>query len=409
MLVHSVQTDYPLHENEYYPGQPTLVATKYSYFVKDNAVSKIYSQKISGLNRHSRNRYYRWQTQSVSTVYRTKSGRIAGRHRAGKSWTASLALHAFERDDFFKQAVVDKFGVEPTLENAYPLASHYGVPNEMCIPGGLRNGLRQETLGDLLNVTFGKTRYRKDLAKAVAKASPNAIAYARDFRGLVPIDWIVNFLRANEGTPQDASRMGVKSLRPVLLQIDPRSYRDLLRQTLDGASVHSIIDILHAPVVPGRYRTIHQMHDSFYEAYRQNMRQRRVLNPVTRVYEPPTPKEIPQTPIAQSIDGVTAGEFVIRTAKDTGELHNWGEEMRNCIGSYGYAVTGQHASQVLGGIYQGEKLIANFEITDRRLGQLLGKCNNPLDAETRRVIEAAFNDKKIETKTYWGSDDRLPF
>lgn len=409
MLVNSVQREYPLYDDVYNGDSPQMIASKDSYFVKDNAVTKIHSQKMSGINRHSRKRYYRWQTGNIYSVYRTKTGRIAGRGRAGKSWTAYLPLDSIRHDEFFKNAIIEKFGVEPSLDSAYPLASHYNIRNEMCIAGGLRNGLRQETLGDLLAVTFGKTRYRKDLAKAVAKSSPNAIAYARDFRGLVPIDWIVNFLRINEATEREANRIGVKSLRPVLLQIDPRSYRDLLRQTLDGGNVHSIQDILNAPVVPGRYRSINEMHDAFYEAYRQNHRQARVINPRTNRWEPPAPKPIPQIELAKVIDGVIAGRLLIKTAKDTGELHTWGEEMRNCIGGYGWEVSRENSHKVLGGVYEGDKLIANFEIIDRRLGQLLGKANSVLPFDDRKAIEAALREKNVTVGTYWGSEDSLPF
>lgn len=422
MLVYKDVQEFPLRTREAWEHGGTVesVASATSYFVSEGKVSKVMSSKMTGINRHSGNRYYRWHNTSANTFYRKKNGKIAGRTMSGgakpsqKSFFGNAPLHAL-RDGRFRDLVVENLG-EVNFDTLYPLGNHFGLDNESQIGSGLRPAFQADDLRGFLDASFGKTRYRRDLARSVAQANPNAIAFARAFRGLVPIDWIVDFLRRNNG--QEREHRGMVDIRPVIRRLDPRSYRDLLRNTeMNMRTLISLEDSIRSYHIQHnidvvndlRIRQIGELHDLAYPG-RQHRQQAGggaflVREPI--VYTPPSPpKNEPITlgDLGKKLDGAMIGEHRVVLPKDTDTLREWGNYMHNCIGGYAYRATA-NTDAIYGGIYHGETLVANFEINDKTLTQLLGKYNNALEKELRGDIENLLAAEGVVWGSYWGSEE----
>lgn len=74
--------------------------------------------------------------------------------------------------------------------------------------------------------------------------------------------------------------------------------------------------------------------------------------------------------------------------------------MRNCIGTYrGSAVKG---TAEYGAIHKDGKVLANFEVKNKELSQLLGTANSRLDPEVCATLEAFFEAFEINVEHYWG-------
>ncbi len=412
MLVHSQVTKYDWQDERTLGPAKAQIASAVSYFVKDNKVSMISSVKSTGLNRHSNNRWYRWENTSGKVVW-NRNGRVSGFSMSyPRSFWGGVPFSAIEGDERFASLVAEHIG-PVTFEGVYPLAGHYGITENRQIPQGMGTALKQADLRSLLDVAFGKTRYRRDLMRTAGRANSNAIAFARDFRGLVPIDWIVDFLLRNPRN-DEINYNGIKSIRPILLRADPRSYRDLLRNTaIDTGTTISVNDSMRygtdwERIQPGlRIRTVDDIHQAVFGRPRRN--NGRVGAGYT--YVPPPPpvnKPVVLNDLAKAFDNQPVGEYIVKMPVDTDQIRGWGTYMHNCIGSYAEYMT-KGGDRVLGGVYKGDLLMANFEVDQNNLRQLLGKYNNPLDAELRGSLEKFFIDHKVTVSNYWGQQERERF
>lgn len=99
--------------------------------------------------------------------------------------------------------IVDSFmGQMPSFEEHYPMIAQY--QKEAASPS-LLNQLRREkssfrkaqNWAEVAKNAFGKTRYRRPLVGLI-QASPETIEWFRLFRGLVPIEWIIDAMRRYE-------------------------------------------------------------------------------------------------------------------------------------------------------------------------------------------------------------------
>lgn len=139
-------------------------------------------------------------------------------------------------------AVVTYFDAPPSFKEIYPLGEYYGAKSSVAIPQQIRGLVRgAEDVQQLTKNLFGKTRYRKDLVKAVGNATLYELFIAWQFRGLVPVDWIVEFLRSMHGgrseestklkRRHDCHTTTYKSvIRPHLRNLDQRSLRRILKE-----------------------------------------------------------------------------------------------------------------------------------------------------------------------------------
>jgi hypothetical protein len=389
------------------------------------------SHKFTGINNKTGQRWFRWENSTnYSFVRNPNTGHVFSRVSSGKGRTrrhftnngmTQIFLHAPARE-----AIKERFGFEE-WHDAYPLAEHfYGrarvagaggghavgtghlLAGPECIATNLFLPLQKKDVFEMTTFAFGKTRYRKDLVKAVAQADPNAVAIAIDFRGLVPIDWIINFLRNNPRDERGAPPVSVPSIREYLFPLEPRSLRRLLQTEVgpqQAGSLYGINDVVRSARTrpqPGFVRTWGEFHDNIYGIRRGDNRwQARNLGEDSRYSG-----DIKVITKAKPLENLQIGTMTVVLPEHTSVLQAWGSEMRNCIGSYGSHAIGGHS--ILGGIYEGDKLIANFEIKkDGTLKQLLAKCNQPMPKDKRDAVVDKFKELGYTCTTFWGDQQGM--
>jgi hypothetical protein len=102
----------------------------------------------------------------------------------------------------------------------------------------------------------------------------------------------------------------------------------------------------------------------------------------------------PEVPVAYRKRGKALageyGDYRIVAPRTTYDLIDWGQDMNNCIGGYGYAAS--TGTSLLYGVYQGSTLLGNMEINPKNgdIRQLLGKHNAPVaDKACVEAVHAA--------------------
>lgn len=287
-------------------------------------------------------------------------------------------------------AVEEVFG-KPVLE-LYPLASWAPHLFEHA-PGWM--GMSADP-GELTRVLFGKTRYRKDLVRAVAAPTTTieSLMYARAYRGLVPTDWLVDMLNAgvsmNQGDGRSSAAIAQQWRTKVLLHANERTLRRLAK---DPAQV------------PGYVfdDTLRMMH--WGEDHREQTQAaldaatgvadlHNALTPVQRqrwgggVYTPPVNKPISASSLATKIAG-PVGDWTIVLPDDTDQVRAWGEQMHHCIGTY--AGDAERGKTILFAVLNADGTMAangSIDTHGKRLTQLLGKYNAKASDELWAAIEA---------------------
>lgn len=396
-LVKSEQRDYEMFHETGYENYTQNIATKTSYFQYEDKITRCKSDKRTGINAKSGTRWYRWVTTDVQSVRRDSAGKFHTCAKSNKVW-GGLDYWSLERDTEWHSLFEQTFDQPFAFSTIHPLAPHYDLTSPP-VSTGFAGSLKQANLRDQVASLFGKTRVRRDLMRAVGQSHHAAIMLAVDFRGLVPVDWLVDFLMRN--TRQQGTFRVPKngSLRPILYQMDPRSYRDLLRgEPITRHAIASLNDVIRyrrqeGIILNGRYRTFESLHTAFFGEARLAFDRQR--------YEP---KPIPMTPLARRLSDIPG----VVIPDSTEVLHGWGEQMSNCIGSYAYAMVSDMRVTELGGIYEDGKLIANFEIKNGALSQLLGRFNKSLPVGVRDRFESEFLKAGVKVPSeYWGSRDNV--
>lgn len=303
----------------------------------------------------------------------------------------------------------------PTTGGHYPLLRHYmspaarqavagpyGDPATAWAPAAVRRAFVDTTdVQELTRRLFGKTRYRRDLVKAVANTNMNTLALAWQFRGLVPIDWIIDLMRAS-AVPDGARPW--PNIRPHLRVLDRQSLRNLLNDVADARSHRLINDIARMPVMgrPMRVRTWKHLHDTLVDhmlLYR---------NALTQSGKKKRPVPLPEYATALAGDIGRGVEIELATHED--DLWSWALRMHHCIGGYGPELrSGRH---LLGAVSVNGAIAANFEILHweendephMRLRQLLGHSNTLVPEPLRGTVVAHMETAGVTVpKTYWGS------
>lgn len=401
-------------EMDCYPIYDVIAASCDTIIRKPDNLYVLYSQKHTGLNRHSDNRYWRWENQTLQGLRRNKNGNIVAYTRTDKcrrNTSPSSVWAIFEpnryhntRNEIFKHNAKEMFGITH-WHDVYPVAKHYEIPQYYMVPPTLITAMRAKSSREFVERLFGKRQYRKDLLKATGNSQTIYPLYvAQAFRGLVPIDWIVNFLRLDHhvetGYENGYGLAVFKDLRNFLTQIDPRSYRHLLREPVTTNGMYAIEDAMRS-----FYQNGFTDEDTYYRSW-EDVHDRNTFRYRYSSASPFQECEIPLLPLAEKIHGLTTKSFEIKTATHTTELEEWGKTMHNCIGGYKRMAANKHT--ILGAVYSGNKLVANFEIAPNgNLKQLLGVCNKPLTDNQRAELEPAFKSKGVTVQGYWGRNDNI--
>ena len=402
---------------------------------KDSLI-EIHHGRVTGINNHSGKRYFRWEKPNFLVVKRTKGGHFVATTRTRDSGYTSQQFavgmgHGYAQ---IESALLKKWGDEISVEKAMPLASHYLMEpmydwDRYNAPNYVRDLVRCKDARELTIKVFGKKRVRKDLVKAVANANICAIVYASLFKQFVPVDWIIDFLR-NQNMEEvnrtiipytELSRFELRSARVMLAHLHRRHHRRLLNERFRSSDV--IIRLLKDSIrtfnangapIDGfdSIKSLGDLHDLLVWQtgaefrYRRRMERADAEERIHLVNHRPARRGVqmenrPLTPdpLSAKIDGQVIKDYVVVTPTDTDTLRAWGDEMNNCIASY----CNKNERTTLGAIYKDDNLIANFEITDGRLIQLLGKFNKSLNAESRNMFEPFFKAFNVKVDSYWGN------
>ena len=393
----------------------TVIRSRIRIIVTDESVRQVRSYMRTGLNSRTRNRWFKWQTEGMIGIYRTKQGKFTLRDMTtadGKRgrlyflsdnpwhWQRLFNETVRHEEDIRMRNEANKLFGEITLNRVYPLASHWGIDEFERIPRGIP-ALKEDNIQDFIYRMFGKRAYRKDLVKAVGNnANLRIIALAACFRPYVPIDWIINFLRINAMRIQAPGRVDFNptKLTDRIKSTDPRSFRHLLNQQLDGNDLMGIDDMLRGPILRpmevGLVRTWREWHDEIWGprgGYRQHL---------VRPFDPED--SIPITPVGKKLQ-VQEPPFKLQVAQKARDLYEWSELMGNCIRGYVHEVMKDKSPMTLGAMLQGDKVIGNFEIRNNELRQMLGKHNQILPDDERRIFEKLFTQAGVFVGDYWGN------
>ncbi|WAC50447.1 hypothetical protein [Frigoribacterium sp. SL97] len=265
---------------------------------------------------------------------------------------------------------------------------------------GLAKALRADNARDFAVGAFGVRRLRKDLIRASMSAPMRSVAYAAAVKHLVPVDWLVEYLRgASEPdvvTPHIYARQDNLRLLPQLLELVPAGRRRafLLSPELAPKTYRDGVSVRDAHLALGIIRAEHGadstawITDAVRDARTWAQLDTALARVALRIQKPNKPIE--QDAIYAALDGQVVPRTDLRlvTPKETETLEDWGDAMDNCIGSYG-AVAVDHRSYLLG-VYRGSELLANAELLPNgTLRQLFGRFNQPLEASMDEAVSAA--------------------
>lgn len=392
-----------------------------SIFVNDNhSVTLIDSLMKTGQRHDNGKKWHRWEDQLKIGFYKTSTGKIQAFQKNVKYWdkpTKTWNSLSFEHDNYF-------YGIDPKvltifretaaaelkiskLSDVYPISNLYSIKTYSTIPPNLITEMRACDIMEFTSRAFGKSNYRKDLVRAVAASDPYLVSLASCFRGLVPADWIIKFLNESKDPFNKIIACDLRGLREVLLRIDPRSYRRMLNRPFENDQERLLEDVCET-YRKDKKRKVKNNDDDLRLFRNRDMISPHsftelhdlLLNNRSRYYNDVS-EEITQTKLASKIDGKIRKGLRIYTAKHTDEMLNWSNIMNNCIGMY--ATSAVSGRSVYGCVFNShDKMIANFEIREKELVQLLGPRNSVLLDSVRIPVESLISDAGIKVEHYWG-------
>lgn len=318
-------------------------------------------------------------------------------------------------DSLLKRVIPERYNFWKKNDLAYEtlfypgyLHSNLVTPPDYLRPR-LRVAMREENAMDMTRAVFGKRHYRKDLVKSLADCTytPN-VELAMSIRNLMKTDWLVEILRHEEVLGYGADfRGGLASIEAYLPRVLSHIPEHRRRRFILSFAGHTRIfntdalsmGTLMAPEAIAGIRTIAEMHE---------IGVRNIPARQTTWLMEPDPVDIELTERSKMYDGLETEQGLRIVAPTTSEiLTSWSQLMHNCIS--GYATEASKGFTNLGAVYDGDKLIANFEIDPKgNLRQLLGKYNNHLDISLQGdIIDVLDSSGAVDTGTLdqaWGVD-----
>lgn len=402
-----------------------IIKRKSSLFVEPNKVNLVYSYQLSGINRHSNKRWYRWVTDSVRGVKRNPQGTIVFYSLSDRVCQVPYVLSDLLNDTFsvlvgdttrlsemeqeFLRSIYAEFRIEKTSDVYTSLKPYEDVlGNKLSRYNFTRDMLphmREDNFKDFVTSAFGKTRVRKDLVKAAAGSSLETLCLVHAMRYNVPVDWLVAFFRNHPRggpRPRGISNTLDREWANAFAQLSDRTKRNILTRPWTDGDWDHLPDIARMntdrygriPIPQGRnFASITEIHDAMTPNRHR---------PANRPYiiEPAKNGPIELTDLAKKMHEHQIGHMTIKMAEETETMSQWSEEMNNCIQSYRSNAVNQ--TGLYGGVYKEDKLVANFEIRNNELKQLLGKYNKNLDDDVRLPLETYFELEGVDTSSYWG-------
>lgn len=235
--------------------------TKVTVWADPNKVCIAQSTMVVGVPRgeaHKDKRYYKWITTVSSGFRRNRAGRPQPFY-AYRSWDATrstpwrhaMADPAFqylgdrstEVGEVFTHEMRRAFGAG-SLHEMYPIAGMYDLPSYRHIPFAIRPAMKENDWAGFVTNAFGKTRATPRLIAAVAKAEPYFVAYAHQFRGLVPNPMIESFIETQEfdDEMEEGFRLHNPNVRKLLMTMNEESRKAILSRGVDLSDTYRIMN-----------------------------------------------------------------------------------------------------------------------------------------------------------------------
>lgn len=212
----------------------------------------------------------------------------------------------------------------------------------------------------------------KLVADSMHLSTPRAIIYGQDSHHPLTIDGTV--IRGLHSVRDFLQRYDHKKIVKILTTAN--GYGDL-RDTADQYETHPDKIVLLED-----FKTLKDIHDY-------------VSREFGKIKDPAVVFEYPD--YVQSIDGVEIEGLIIKLAKDSHVLIDWGQEMHNCIGSYKDRVASKEC--VLIGVYEGSKIKYNIEVGPAGIKQFKKVNNVEETGDIRNKIAKEIMDRGINRAT----------
>lgn len=321
-------------------------------------------------------------------------------------------------------------------------ASNHFAP--LCDPDSrskifIRRLVRCESAKEVTLLVFGKDAVRKDTTRATMSNSVDAL--------------LLVYLLRIYSTQELGERLTTKDLLKFLQELNgrnmlckpdemvsfiknsrPSAIRDLLSKILSTAIEYSEKEPVQLPesihVLLHIEGMLEEMPVKSLEKYREELMSRDVNtlqkyhDKLTIVYnrqllENFDPSESEKADWNHAIEqnkkfikkteSCNVNGLTLRIAKDINEPLTWGLEMQHCIASYAHLVW--RCDALLGGVYQGDNLLGNFDLQKNsfrlktgnwKLNGLRGKNNEIISKETAAIVEEILRKQKVKIKSYDG-------
>lgn len=234
---------------------------KVTIFKNTGKVAVVQSTLVCGVPRgHKDKRYFYWRSTGSAGFRRNKNGTIVP-FSCSRPWDAKVGVpwaHKFPNEPFnwlsgtgtqpddageaFQRAVWDELGIR-RVQELYPMLDLYNLPSYLTIPNSLKMPFRTDDWEDFTTKVFGKTRTNKRLIAAVQQTEPYFVAYAQQFRGLVPDEAVQAFLDRNHFDEEMEETFSPHSptIRPFLLAANQETRKNLINITFDNADLRRVM------------------------------------------------------------------------------------------------------------------------------------------------------------------------
>lgn len=385
-------------------------------FTGETSVQYMYNERLHGVSKNNKH-FFKFQTvrKVIYTIKPNAYGEMVGKFylKEGKGFrnvTNNLynALHGMTGrysnsivgTDVFaaqvrKVSQAHAINVDDTISIfdrafTYPVLRHLEPGYEDGYPSAITRYAATNDLSVFVRRAFGKTRYRKDLVKAVANlTSVNVFMVGWSFRGLVPIDWIITFYKkyAKKNPRVFSNEVFLNDMRKILYKLPKKQLHKLFHllssepNSMTGMAIRDIFTSLDAMYTNDLYKGVEDLKfTSLTEAHDKLATFVRVEQTKKRNAHFLEPLQL--TDLAKQlldIEYPDNADIRLKPAMCAMDLVEWGAQMGHCIGSYTHDAINQKGT--FGAILQHGKVIGNFHYNNAygSMGQIFGKHNQRLD------------------------------
>lgn len=370
--------------------------------VKDDVIAIKDTTHIKGTNKHSGKTFSRFQ-ENRATFYSWKSDRLrvyTHQPKVGFRDETTDALESISNkyalDDRMRDfGMEDPFRLRFGVDKAEVLKQNYPLLTAIAPLNGITPKLNRPDMQSFTRDLFG-AKYRKDLARTIGElatwtnpqATTRLVSLSLGLSRLVPVDWLVEYMKAEgarsnirvqHGMPWAVTPQQVKYL---FRTAEPMQIRRALRNST-GQITHLFDAHRSLKAIQDRkpdyrlsdiqFKDFNDLHDVLARDFRK-----------VDVME----QGITYSGKAAKLAGDYEG-FSIQAPETTHTLVDWGQEMNNCIGSYGNAAT-RGTSLLYAVRDETGRMLGNMELRpkDGSVVQLVGKHNGRFEGDIERVHDA---------------------